>query len=150
HKLAAMAAGVSEALRERGVGDPGATILGELAIAIFRVSFERWTAERSGPDLNELMRESLGELHALTAGGALSGARGGNALRAATRSREEGSLPAVSPPTAAADRRSSPRACRSGSGLGRSDAHRESRVGARRSRSLRADRPRSRRGGSSR
>jgi hypothetical protein len=29
-----MAAGVSEALRERGVVDPGASILGEVAIAI--------------------------------------------------------------------------------------------------------------------
>jgi AcrR family transcriptional regulator len=68
HKLAALAAGVAEALRERGVGDPGASILGEIAIAIFRVSFERWVAESSGPDLNELMRRALAELRALTAG----------------------------------------------------------------------------------
>jgi hypothetical protein len=38
HKLAAS---VSEALRERGVTDPGTGILGEVAIAIFRISFER-------------------------------------------------------------------------------------------------------------
>jgi AcrR family transcriptional regulator len=68
HKLAAMAAGVAEALRERGVGDPGAGILGELVIAIFRISFERWVAESSGPGLTELMRESLAELRGLTAG----------------------------------------------------------------------------------
>src|SRR5579871_4962676 len=39
HKLAAMAAGVSEALRERGAGEPGASILGEVAVAIFRIAF---------------------------------------------------------------------------------------------------------------
>jgi hypothetical protein len=33
HKLAAMAAGVSEALREHGVADPGASILGRLRFA---------------------------------------------------------------------------------------------------------------------
>jgi AcrR family transcriptional regulator len=68
HKLAALAAGVAGALRERGVGDPGASVLGELAIAIFRISFERWVAESSGPDLIELMRRALAELPALTAG----------------------------------------------------------------------------------
>jgi AcrR family transcriptional regulator len=68
HKLASMATGLAEALRERGVGDPGASILGEIAIAIFRISFERWVLESSGPDLRELMRESLRELRALTAG----------------------------------------------------------------------------------
>jgi AcrR family transcriptional regulator len=68
HKLAAMATGVAAALRERGVRDPGAAILGETAIAIFRISFERWVAKPSGPGLTELMRESLAELRALTSG----------------------------------------------------------------------------------
>jgi AcrR family transcriptional regulator len=67
-KLAALAAGVAQALRERGLGDPGASILGEIAIALFRISFERWVALSSGPDLSELMREALAELRALTAG----------------------------------------------------------------------------------
>jgi AcrR family transcriptional regulator len=67
HKLAAMAAGVAEALRQRGVGDPGAVILGESAIAIFRISFERWVAQRSGPSLTELVRDAVAELRALTA-----------------------------------------------------------------------------------
>jgi AcrR family transcriptional regulator len=75
HKLAAIAAGISEALRERGVGEPGASILGETAIAIFRVSFERWVAESSGPDLTQLIGESLAQLRALTAAEQLAGAR---------------------------------------------------------------------------
>ena len=68
HKLSAMAAAVAEALRERGVDDPGAAVLSEVAIAIFRISFERWVAERGGPELTELMRSALAELRALTAG----------------------------------------------------------------------------------
>jgi AcrR family transcriptional regulator len=76
HKLAAMAAGVSDALRERGVRDPGANILGETAIAIFSISFERWVTESSGPGLPELIRESLAELRALTAARPLATARG--------------------------------------------------------------------------
>jgi AcrR family transcriptional regulator len=67
HKLAAMATGVAQALRERGVRDPGASILGEVAIAIFRISFERWVADSRGPELTELMRQGLTELRALTA-----------------------------------------------------------------------------------
>ncbi|HEV2981962.1 MAG TPA: TetR family transcriptional regulator [Solirubrobacteraceae bacterium] len=66
-KLAALAAGVAGALRKRGVGDPGAALMGDIAIAIFRVSFERWVARRSGPGLTELMGESMAELRALTA-----------------------------------------------------------------------------------
>jgi hypothetical protein len=67
HKLAAMAAGVSEALRERGVVEPGASILGEVAIAIFHISFERRVAQSGEPDPTELIRALLAELRALTA-----------------------------------------------------------------------------------
>jgi hypothetical protein len=69
-----MAAGVSEALRERGVADPGASILGEVAIAIFHISFERWVAQSGEPDLTELIRALLAELRALTAGEPLTSA----------------------------------------------------------------------------
>ena len=75
HKLAAMAAAVSRALRDRGVGEPGATILGEIAIAIFRISFARWVAESSGPDLTDLIRDALAELRALAAAEPLASAR---------------------------------------------------------------------------
>jgi AcrR family transcriptional regulator len=75
HKLAMIAAGVADALRERGMSDVGATVLGEIAIAIFRISFERWTSQRSGPTLPELMREALAELRSLTAGEPLAAQR---------------------------------------------------------------------------
>jgi hypothetical protein len=69
-----MAAGVSEALRERGVADPRASILGEVAIAIFRISFERWVAQSGEPDLTELIGALLAELRPLTAGEPLTSA----------------------------------------------------------------------------
>lgn len=67
HKLAAMAAGISDALRQRGLVGPGASILAETAVAVFRISFERWVAQVGGPDLVGLIGESLAELRALTA-----------------------------------------------------------------------------------
>jgi hypothetical protein len=42
-----------------------ASILGEVAIVIFRISFERWVAQSGEPDLTELIHA---ELRALTAG----------------------------------------------------------------------------------
>ena len=74
HKLAGMAEGVAAALRERGVEGPGASVLGETAIAIFRVSFEQWVAGPRGPGLIELMRDSLSQLLELTAAQPLAGA----------------------------------------------------------------------------
>jgi len=79
HKLAALAAGVSKALNERGAGEPGASIMGELAVSIFRISFERWVAESGGPGLIELMRTSLDALRALIASSAAVSASGSRA-----------------------------------------------------------------------
>jgi AcrR family transcriptional regulator len=67
HKLSALAAAIAETLRERGVGDPGASILADVTIAIFRSSFERWVSQSGAQELPELMRESLAELRALAA-----------------------------------------------------------------------------------
>ena len=43
--------------------------MAEIAIAVFKTSFERWVAEGNQRDLVDLMRESLAELSVLTAGG---------------------------------------------------------------------------------
>ncbi len=69
-KLATLAAALAEALRARGVADPAAGLVAEIAIAVFKTSFERWVAEGNERDLPELMRESLVELSVLTARGA--------------------------------------------------------------------------------
>ena len=56
------------ALRERGIPPPEASLAAEAGIAVFRVAFERWTAEDCQPDLAKLIRESLDQLKAVTAG----------------------------------------------------------------------------------
>jgi AcrR family transcriptional regulator len=67
-KLASLASALAEALRRRGVNEPAASLAAEAAIAVFRIGFERWLSESSGQDLSRVMRESLDELRAVTAG----------------------------------------------------------------------------------
>jgi AcrR family transcriptional regulator len=67
-KLASLAAAVADALRRRGVGHPAASLTAEAGIAVFKIAFERWIGEPGGPDLVRLIRESLDELKAITAG----------------------------------------------------------------------------------
>ncbi|HTU80370.1 MAG TPA: TetR family transcriptional regulator [Solirubrobacteraceae bacterium] len=67
-KLASLATALAEALRGRGVEDPAASLTAEAGIAVFRVAFERYVGEPDGQDLPRLIRESLEELRAVTAG----------------------------------------------------------------------------------
>jgi AcrR family transcriptional regulator len=67
-KLAALASALAGALRQRGVAEPAASLAAEAGIAVFRVAFERWIGETSPRDLPQLIRESLDELKAVTAG----------------------------------------------------------------------------------
>jgi hypothetical protein len=67
-KLASLAAALAEALRQRGVNDPAASLTAEAGIAVFKVAFERWVDKPSQRDLPRLIRESLDELKAVTAG----------------------------------------------------------------------------------
>jgi hypothetical protein len=67
-KLASLASALAEALRRRGVDDPAASLTAEAGIAVFKVAFERWVDETNRQDLPRLIRESLDELKAVTAG----------------------------------------------------------------------------------
>ena len=67
-KLASLASALAGALRRRGVTDPAASLAAEAGIAVFRIAFERWINETSQRDLPQLIRESLDELKAVTAG----------------------------------------------------------------------------------
>jgi len=67
-KLASLASAIAEALRGRGVEDPAASLAGEAAIAVFRIAFESWTSKTKPRDLPRLIRDSLDELRAVTAG----------------------------------------------------------------------------------
>jgi AcrR family transcriptional regulator len=66
-KLASLATALAQALRQRGVTEPAASLTAEAGIAVFKIAFERWVGGTSQPDLPQLMRESLGELRAVTA-----------------------------------------------------------------------------------
>jgi AcrR family transcriptional regulator len=65
-KLATLAAALADALRQRGVDDPTAGLTGEVAISIFKISFERWVAAAETRDLTALMYDSLGQLRLIT------------------------------------------------------------------------------------
>jgi AcrR family transcriptional regulator len=67
-KMASIAAGLAAALRERGVGEPAASLTAEAGIAVFRIAFERWVTEADQADLPTLIRESLEVLRSVTAG----------------------------------------------------------------------------------
>ncbi len=67
-KLASLASALAEALRQRGVKEPAASLTAEAGIAVFKVAFERWVEKPNRQDLPRLIRESLDELKAVTAG----------------------------------------------------------------------------------
>jgi AcrR family transcriptional regulator len=67
-KLASLADALADTLRRRGVGDPAARLTAEVGVAAFRVGFERWVNEAEQRDLPQVIRESLDELKAVTAG----------------------------------------------------------------------------------
>ncbi len=67
-KLASLATALAGALHRRGVTDPAASLTAEAGIAVFKIAFERWVNETSPPALPQIIRESLDELKAVTAG----------------------------------------------------------------------------------
>ena len=67
-KLATLARVLADALRGRGVSDPAAMLTAEAGIAVFKVAFERWVNEGESRDLPQLIRASMDELKAVTAG----------------------------------------------------------------------------------
>jgi AcrR family transcriptional regulator len=74
-KLAAFASALAEALRQRGIPDPTASLAAETGIAVFKVAFERWVGASCEPDLASVLRESMDQLngvvtnHIVSAGG---------------------------------------------------------------------------------
>ncbi len=65
-KMARLATALAEALRERGVEEPAASLTAEAGVAVFRVAFERWVAPKEKRSLGEIIDESLTELRAIT------------------------------------------------------------------------------------
>jgi AcrR family transcriptional regulator len=67
-KLASLSAALADTLQVRGVGDPAARLAAEVAIAVFKIAFECWVVETNKRSLPQLIRKSLDELKAVTAG----------------------------------------------------------------------------------
>jgi AcrR family transcriptional regulator len=67
-KLASLASALAEALRQRGVTEPAASLTAEAGIAVFKIAFERWIGGPGQRELPQVMRESLDELKAVTTG----------------------------------------------------------------------------------
>jgi AcrR family transcriptional regulator len=67
-KFASLSTALADTLRGRGLDEPAATLTSELASAVFRVAFERWIEGDGDQDLPHLIRESLDQLRAVTAG----------------------------------------------------------------------------------
>jgi AcrR family transcriptional regulator len=67
-KLASLASALADALRQRGVEDPAASLTAEAGIAVFRIAFERWVNDADRQDLPQLIRESMDVLKSVTAG----------------------------------------------------------------------------------
>ncbi len=66
-KLAAFAATVSGALRDRGIPEPAATLAAETGVAVFKVAFARRVSEPGQADLPGIFRESMAGLRGVLA-----------------------------------------------------------------------------------
>jgi hypothetical protein len=65
-KLASLSAALAGALRDRGLGDAPASLTAEVGIAVFKTAFERWIDGAETRDFAHVVRESIGELKALS------------------------------------------------------------------------------------
>jgi AcrR family transcriptional regulator len=67
-KMDGLSAALADTLRSRGIKEPAASLTAQAGIAVFRVAFAAWVADASERDFSQLIRESLVELKAVTAG----------------------------------------------------------------------------------
>lgn len=68
-KLDSMSTALADTLRRRGVAEPAASLTAGAGIAVFKIGFERWITMAEQREMSQVMRESLDELKAVTAGG---------------------------------------------------------------------------------
>jgi AcrR family transcriptional regulator len=61
-KLSGVTGAMAAALRERGVGEPAATLAAESAMTVFRLSFAQWLADGEERPLVEIQRDVLAQL----------------------------------------------------------------------------------------
>ncbi|HEY1825478.1 MAG TPA: helix-turn-helix domain-containing protein [Acidimicrobiales bacterium] len=66
-KLQSVATKLQESLLERGSSAPVAGLVAEVAVAVFKTSFETWIRAKNTSDLTTVLRSSLQELREATA-----------------------------------------------------------------------------------
>jgi AcrR family transcriptional regulator len=67
-KLSDYAVAVATTLRQRGVSEPQATLAAESGMSVLRVAVERWANSDDERSLPVIMKDSMAELRAATAG----------------------------------------------------------------------------------
>ena len=67
-KRAVLATAMADALRGRGVPEPGASLAAEVGVIAFKTAFARWVDDPHEHDLARLIRQALEQLKAATAG----------------------------------------------------------------------------------
>jgi AcrR family transcriptional regulator len=63
-KHTSLAAASAEALRQRGVAEPSASLIGEAGLAVFKIALELWAHDAKQRDLAHHLRAALRELKA--------------------------------------------------------------------------------------
>lgn len=66
HKLASLAVTIAEALRERGVPEPAATLAAQSGATVFDIAFVQWISEGEHRSLTDIAVLTLTELRALS------------------------------------------------------------------------------------
>jgi AcrR family transcriptional regulator len=67
-KLAGMSAAVAAALRERGVGEPAASLAAQSGIAVFHIGFAQWIDADNTREFSQIITEALAALKIVAAG----------------------------------------------------------------------------------
>lgn len=66
-KMATLSAALAQTLRQRGIGEPDASLAAEAGIAVFRVAFAQWVDESERRSYGEIVNDALARLRTLTA-----------------------------------------------------------------------------------
>ena len=72
HKMAGLAATLTDALRARGIGDPAAALAAQSGITVFGIAFTQWIGEGEERSLADISDGVLGELLRLARGAAVA------------------------------------------------------------------------------
>ena len=65
-KMATLATALADALRRRGVSDPGASLAAEAGVAVFRIAFEAWVGDGADQPLARFVRDTVDAMKTVT------------------------------------------------------------------------------------